>query len=886
MPETSFDTLIQSEKAHMESLYDKLEHDISDAKDSENSSRNYVLSNKYEDQDAFTAHGDFSKKKENRAETESLYNVLFRKPYFAHIELQDDDDAETRHYFLSDCTSLNEPYYFGENGENLVIPFKKDNERPISDALIKCYYKNNSEPELYTVNTNAGPEIHKVHTKFICNDTIKFRELKSAVQLFPAVNVDADELLAAKLDENRNNTEMQNIIATLQQEQFRIIQKNLTENFVVQGCAGSGKSQCIFHRLFYMRKELSDDGWSNVLLLTPTKLFKNHSADLIQKFQLLGINNCSIAELYKEILSSFDSRFKDRQYRFELSEEYLPDSYLKIVYNDTMITKVEEEIDSSIKQYIKQACDSLKIDMVEPINNETVANLIIKLDEEITASKKRESLLATDSEYEERSNTYAKQQKALESYENKLEKFKSERAESEKSLKELNELIKSAASAKSALNIYAHERKKKYTSAKKLLSDAEKAFGNNYTPDVPLKYARRLSAMRDITAGEEYSKDEETIISLENNLAETEKSILVFLNGETQKSLLTAYQEKSNTVTRSSDSISSSYLLLTAYQTKSKTLTDKIMDASVNIEKIKISLQEYENWLKSKSSELGGYEASTTVSSSELERVRRNLSGIANIIFEQVIWNTLTPYKEENNINSLDVTLMSDGHRKETRILYKSDLLFYIKIYMKIYSNDKLQQYKYLCIDEGQDLHKADYDILRAMFPNAVFNIFGDTAQALHTECGVSNWESATGISQIYTLTRNYRNTASIVDFCNRNFKSGMEFVGAVREDNYPLVIKNAKILREYVLNEASVIIVRDFQSYREFCLDSGFDADRFEFLDTHAEKPSGEKIACYSIFAAKGLEFPSVLVYARNMTLNQKAVACTRAMEKLYYYE
>lgn len=54
------------------------------------------------------------------------------------------------------------------------------------------------------------------------------------------------------------------------------------------------------------------------------------------------------------------------------------------------------------------------------------------------------------------------------------------------------------------------------------LSDAEKAFGNNYTPDVPLKYARRLSAMRDITAGEEYSKDEETIISLENNLAETE----------------------------------------------------------------------------------------------------------------------------------------------------------------------------------------------------------------------------------------------------------------------------------------------------------------------------------------------------------------------------
>lgn len=845
----------------MESLYNKLENDISEAKESENSSRDYVLSSKYEDQDAFTAHGDFSKKKKNRAETEGLYNVLFSKPYFAHIELQDNDDA-TRHYFLSDCTSLNEPYYFGENGENLVIPFKKDDNRPISGAIINCYYKNNAEAEHYTVNTRDGAETHKIRTKFICNDTIKSRELKSAVQLFPVVDVDADELLAAKLAENRNNTEMQNIIATLQQEQFRIIQKDLTENFVVQGCAGSGKSQCIFHRLFYMRKELSDEGWNNVLLLTPTKLFKNHSADLIQKFQLLGINNCSIAELYKEILSSFDSRFKDRRYRFELSEEYLPDSYLKVVYDDSMITKVEEEIDSSISQYIKQACDSLKIDMVESTDSETIANLIVKLDEEITSSKKRESILERDYEYEERRNTYAKQKKALESYENRLEKLKTERDESEKSLKELNELTKSAAAAKSVLNAFTRERKQKYNSTKKLLSDAEKAFGNNYTPDAPIEYARRLSAMRDITSGDEYSKDEEKLNSLENNLAKAEKSLSTLLNGKTSKSLLTAYQ------------------------TKSKTLTDKVTAASDDIEKIKISLQEYENWLKNKSSELGEYESNTTVSSAELERVRRNLSGIANIIFEQVVWNTLTPYKEENNIKSLDVTLMSDGHNRETRILFKSDLLFYIKVYMKIYSNDKLQQYKYLCIDEGQDLHKADYDILRTMFPNAVFNIFGDTAQALHTECGVSNWESATGISQIYTMTRNYRNTASIVDFCNKNFGSRMEFVGAVGEDNYPQVICNAKALRDYVLNESAVIIVRDFQCYKQFCAEIWLDADKFEFLDTHAEKPSGEKIACYSIFAAKGLEFPSVLVYARSMTPNQKAVACTRAMEKLYYYE
>ena len=75
MPETSFDTLIQSEKAHMESLYDKLEHDISDAKDSENSSRNYVLSNKYEDQ--LLRRTEISAKRRKTARKRKVYTMFY-----------------------------------------------------------------------------------------------------------------------------------------------------------------------------------------------------------------------------------------------------------------------------------------------------------------------------------------------------------------------------------------------------------------------------------------------------------------------------------------------------------------------------------------------------------------------------------------------------------------------------------------------------------------------------------------------------------------------------------------------------------------------------------------------------------------------------------------
>ena len=40
------------------------------------------------------------------------------------------------------------------------------------------------------------------------------------------------------------------------------------------------------------------------------------------------------------------------------------------------------------------------------------------------------------------------------------------------------------------------------------------------------------------------------------------------------------------------------------------------------------------------------------------------------------------------------------------------------------------------------------------------------------------------------------------------------------------------------------------------------------------------------SIYAAKGLEFSKVLVFAEGMTKNQRIVACTRAMDELFYFE
>ena len=250
------------------------------------------------------------------------------------------------------------------------------------------------------------------------------------------------------------------------------------------------------------------------------------------------------------------------------------------------------------------------------------------------------------------------------------------------------------------------------------------------------------------------------------------------------------------------------------------------------------------------------------------------------------MWNALSPIKEQYEIQTIQIEELKDGKHKESRILYKSDLLFYIRIYMKLHPDANLPEYSLICIDEGQDLHRADYDILHGLYPKATFNVFGDVNQALHVTCGILEWERQTGISTVYPLTTNYRNTAAIVDFCNERFDIQMEYVGSVDKKQRPTVVTDKNNICNSITLKEIVVIVKDRESYEEFCIDAGIETGSFVYLDTTSEKSNEKQKECYSIFAAKGLEFSNVFVYAKHMTKNQKVVACTRAMGGLYYYE
>lgn len=89
---------------------------------------------------------------------------------------------------------------------------------------------------------------------------------------------------------NKNRTrhgKLSDIISSIQSEQNQIIRKNPSANFVVQGCAGSGKTQILIHRLAYLQGRKLLDGVEPVYILTPNRQFNDY---ILSVQESLGIN--------------------------------------------------------------------------------------------------------------------------------------------------------------------------------------------------------------------------------------------------------------------------------------------------------------------------------------------------------------------------------------------------------------------------------------------------------------------------------------------------------------------------------------------------------------------------------------------------------------------
>lgn len=171
-----------------------------------------------------------------------------------------------------------------------------------------------------------------------------------------------------------------------------------------------------------------------------------------------------------------------------------------------------------------------------------------------------------------------------------------------------------------------------------------------------------------------------------------------------------------------------------------------------------------------------------------------------------------------------------------------------------------------LFIDEAQDLFVNELRLLKSIFSEVTFNLFGDINQRVYADRGLSSWTDADGVADFkhYELNENYRNAFEITDFCNKTFgytASALGLVGGRVEkadgaEAFSRLSEAGEGARIAVVRSAN----RTAPVPTELCGFPQFTAEE-----------------------AKGMEFEAVAALTEGMTASERYVAFTRALDSLF---
>ena len=120
----------------------------------------------------------------------------------------------------------------------------------------------------------------------------------------------SDELLTRLLIESRADKHAHDIIKTIQGEQYEIITSDFRKNAVINGCAGSGKTMIMYHRLSYMaynyQSYLGRQFNPNyVYIISPSSFFDSSNDELLTKLSIDSVHQSPFYDQVDELITQY-----------------------------------------------------------------------------------------------------------------------------------------------------------------------------------------------------------------------------------------------------------------------------------------------------------------------------------------------------------------------------------------------------------------------------------------------------------------------------------------------------------------------------------------------------------------------------------------------------
>lgn len=205
---------------------------------------------------------------------------LLKSPYFGKVVVDFLDNEPKESFYIGTAN------FTDDADENLVYDWRS----PIAEL----FYNNMIGPSSYTVRQNKIDTVIKERRQFLLerDRLVKFFDTSVAIQ---------DDVLLEILGQDETN-EMKAITATIQSEQNTIIRDVKSQNILVNGVAGSGKTSAIMQRiayLFYLYRDTmtSDD----LLILSPNHRFIDYISNVLPSLGERNPLNLTIIQLVSQL---------------------------------------------------------------------------------------------------------------------------------------------------------------------------------------------------------------------------------------------------------------------------------------------------------------------------------------------------------------------------------------------------------------------------------------------------------------------------------------------------------------------------------------------------------------------------------------------------------
>lgn len=848
-------------------------------------------------------------------------------PYFGRLDLdQDDSDESTTFYIGKEGIS--------DSSKVIVVDWRT--------PLGSCYYASNQK-------------------NFRVNGTDYLLALRRAIDVKNGVLVNyrteydgetvslegdvIDPFLLTVLKDKRRHNRLTDIIRTIQGNQNEIIRKPRSESFVVQGCAGSGKTMILLHRLSFLKFNNRNMSLTGVKIITPNKFFDAHINDLSVELGLTAIARFSVEEYYVTLIKKYSNKISvDADVRSEktlssallteiYSLEYLKNSISHYhEYWEQILTQLDE---NKLRDYFKKFAITYPDTTTHKATTVSQLELAFRQMETAisAAAKKRKEVAqrigvlskeieAVQAEldrshavlFDIRGQTVSRieldasaSELALQNLERKVTEAQEARNELQSRRKQADAELQQASGiinvfSRGASDYWKYDRfalrndvatqiiRKEFASLIREITEADQAYQK--TP--VYNFGKRNSLRKQIAEQKEiFSRDVAVFVkSLHSNAEKTSRNLRSQVEALGQ-----GINDASDRIKEAEKEIKTQQNRLAAFNEcleifRSSDMPDTQSSLTLAAHKVCASILTTYEEQRSVYNRISRRMKSFEISKQDLEKEQKQLLQSQQYTEEDSVYvadsaKTLKKLQLSEISRSVMFRDLLNCYKIHEQQYQKANYRhkIYLKLlYCSLYFTRTTNPDTFLNIDEAQDISIAEYHLLRMVLgEKCVFNLYGDINQSVYSYKGITDWDEIADITagNVYVLNENYRNTLQITEFCNKEFEAEV----------YPIGISGEDVLEASTADAVKWIL--DLKTanpdFRVAVIHRhGLKAVQ-ERLRTLLDKQDvswysvdDKKLSVLSVETAKGLEFEAVVAIVDQMSNNEKYISYTRALDRL----